>query len=244
MASKNKMKKLGVAAVILMVAVCASALAIALASFLKGGDGGINSLLEGVIIEKEKDPKLRWQTEDTEEDITVTLKTSAGDITFKLDGSAASERLIESAAKFGGEEFATAAENLFIQVPALSGDTVPYEESGLGCFYGAVGFATENGKVYDSLVIIAAKELSGLSRAYISGENFDPERAEFYGSFGGVPEYEGKVEIFGQVIEGFDVLEKIAFAETSGYTGGYVPAQPVSIISVTVSYPKPKGQLE
>ena len=244
MKSRNGMKKLGVFAVIVMILVCAAALAVAVMSFLGGGESPVRDILGGVLIEKEQNPKLTWQTGETEGDVTAVIKTDLGEIVFKLDGSKAAERFIESAGDFGGASFETVAENLFIQVPALTKNAGEYEENELGCFYGAVGFVSEDGKVSDSLVIITAKELSGISKAYVSGENFDLERGEFYESFGGVPEYEGKIQVFGQVIDGFGVLEKIAAAETSGYTGGYAAENPVEIISVTVRYPKPEGQLE
>lgn len=244
MKSRNGMKKLGVFAVVVMILVCAAALAVAVMSFLKGGESPVKDILGGVIIEQEKNPKLIWQTGETEGDVTAVIKTDLGEIVFKLDESKAAERFIESAGNFGGASFETVAENLFIQVPALSKNSEEYEENDLCCFYGAVGFVSEDGKVSDSLVIITANELSGVSKAYISGENFDLERAEFYKDFGGVPEYEGKIQVFGQVVEGFGVLEKIAAAETSGYTGGYAAKNPVEIISVTVCSPKLEGRLE
>ncbi len=244
MRSKNNMKKLGTAAVILMILVCAAAVIVAVIGFLGDGEASIGDFLNGVTVEEDTAPELRWQTSETEGDITAVIETSFGKIVFKLDDSAAAARFISNAGAFGRASFSTIAKDMFIQAPALSSSETDYEENGLGCFYGAVGFAGEDGKIYDSLVIITAKELSGISKAYISGENFDQERAEFYEEFGGVPEYESKVQIFGQVVEGFDVLEKISAVETSGYTGGYSAAEPVEIISVSISYPKTEGQLE
>ena len=64
-----------------------------------------------------------------------------------------------------------------------------------------------------------------------------------------MPEYEGRVFIFGQVISGFEVLDSIAEGRTSGYTGGYAAENPVKIISVSINLPeveerKPESEAE
>lgn len=244
MKKRNPMKVLGTAAVIIMILVCLLALAVAVLSLLTGENPMDDILSGGVLIEKRKDEALAWQTENTEGDIKAEIKTGLGSIVFKIRDEKAAEYFLSEPESFAGAVFDVAAKDLFVQTSPLSKASVPYEESALGCFYGAVGLVSEEGKTYPSLVIIAAEELSGLSRAYISGENFDEERAEFYKSFGGVPEYEGKIQIFGQVTEGFDVLLKIAEAKTSGYTAGFAPEEPVTIISVKVTYPETSGRLE
>ena len=86
------MKKLGVFAVIAMILVCAAALAVAVMSFLGGGESPVRDILGGVLIEKEQNPKLTWQTGETEGDATAVIKTDLGEIVFKLDGSKAAER--------------------------------------------------------------------------------------------------------------------------------------------------------
>lgn len=243
MKRRNPMKALGTAAVVIMILVCLAALVVAALSLLTGEDP-MENVLGGVVIEKRRDEALAWQTEETEGDVRAEVKTSLGSIVFKIHKGKAAEYFLSEPEAFEKAVFNIAAEDLFVQVSPLSKAPVPYEESSLGCFYGAVGLAVEEGKTYPSLVIITAKELSGLSAAYISGENFDAERAELYKSFGGVPEYEGKVQIFGQVTEGFDVLQKIAEAKTNGYTGGFALESPVEIVSVKVTYPETSGRLE
>ncbi len=245
MRSKNNMRKLGMAAVIIMIIVCITAVAVVAISLLNSEEiSPIENLLGSPVIEPETNQKLKWQTSETEGDINAVIETNFGKIVFKLDDSTAANAFISNAGAFGRSYFDTIVENMFVQTGTISGTVASFEENGLACLYGAVGLAAEDGKTYDSIVIITAKELSGFSKAYISRENFDSERSEFYKSFGGVPEYEGKVQIFGQVIEGFDVLEKIAASENSGYTGGYAAEEPVEIISVSINYPKAEGQLE
>ena len=51
MKSRNGMKKLGVFAVIVMILVCAAALAVAVMSFLGGGESPVRDILGGVLLE-------------------------------------------------------------------------------------------------------------------------------------------------------------------------------------------------
>ena len=130
---------------------------------------------------------------------------------------------------------------MFVQCPALSAETFGAEQNELACVYGAVGFAMDGGEISDSLFIVTAKALSGMSSAYISEHGFSAERAALYTEHGGMPEYEGKALIFGQVLSGFDVLDSIAAGKTSGYTGGYTAESPVKILSVTINRPAEEG---
>lgn len=169
---------------------------------------------------------------------TAVIKTELGDITLRLSESSASEEFIalDNFASFDGAEFSVAADNMFIQ-SNISASAFSVEKTGFACIGGAVGFIMNEEEVTPSFVIITNKELSGLSKAYIKEQAFDEEKAALYNDFGGMPEYEEKLNIFAEVISGFDVIEKIAAKNNSGYTGGYVIEEPVKILSVEIIYP-------
>ena len=78
---------------------------------------------------------------------------------------------------------------------------------------------------------------SGNSSAFLKNSGFDEEKTRLYESFGGIPEYEGKILVFGMVTSGFKTVEKIASGENSGYTGGFSAVSPVKINSVEISFP-------
>ena len=197
-----------------------------------------------VAIEEEKSKDLEWQAADAApEDVTATVETEAGAFVLKLYPGAAADKFAELAesGSFDGVAFETAAQKMFTQCPALSAETFGAEQNELACIYGAVGFAMDGGEISDSLFVITADELSGMSRAYASEHDFSAERDALYTERGGMPEYEGKVLIFGQVLSGFDALDSIAAGKTNGYTGGYAAESPVKIFSVTINRPAEEG---
>lgn len=199
---------------------------------------------QSAVIEEEKNKDLLWQTaEASAEDVTAVIETAAGSFTLKLYPGAAADKFaaLGEGGAFSSGEFSVLAKDMFIQCAPLSEESFGAEKNDLGCFYGAVGFVMENGMVTDSLFAVTAKSLSAGSRAFIEENAFSAERAELYESLGGMPEYEGKVMIFGQVTEGFDTLDSIAAGKTNSYTGGYAAESPVKIISVTINRPAEEG---
>ena len=98
-------------------------------------------------------------------------------------------------------------------------------------------FVMEEGTAYPSIVIITAEELSNASKGFLKNSGFDEERIELYENFGGIPEYEGKIAVFGMISSGENVIEKIKNSENSGYTGGFSLLEPIKIKSVEISYP-------
>ena len=46
---------------------------------------------------------------------------------------------------------------------------------------------------------------------------FSPEAVEVYTTLGGTPHLDGAYTVFGEILEGFDVLDRIASAETDAY---------------------------
>lgn len=185
-----------------------------------------------------KNEFLKWQISETEGDIIAVFKTDAGKFEVKLSDSSAAEKFIEldNAGTFDEMEFSVLAENMFIQ-SSLSGESFSAEKNEYACLNGAVGFVFEKGEAAPSIVIITAKELSGTSKAFLSESAFDEGRKTTYEKFGGVPELEEKVLVFGMVVSGSDVIEEIKNGENSGYTGGFSALEPVKINSVEISFP-------
>ena len=234
----KKIKILGIVStifIILIMAVLAVLAAFGFFSYETDPEGKTEIILNPI---ENKNPEYAWQISETGGDITAVIKTSAGDIEIKLADCAAAEKFIglDNSGAFENAEFITLAENMFIQTGTY-GESFPLEQNGFACINGAVGFVMEGENAAPSLVIITAKELSGNSSAFIEKSALDKEKAKLYEEFGGMPEYEGKIAVFGMVLSGTEVIESIASGETSGYTGGYSALEPVKIISVEISYP-------
>ncbi len=58
------------------------------------------------------------------------------------------------------------------------------------------------------------QELDQISRGY--GINFSPEQKEVYSTIGGTPFLDGSYTVFGEVVKGLDVIDKIAAVRTGG----------------------------
>jgi peptidyl-prolyl cis-trans isomerase B (cyclophilin B) len=60
------------------------------------------------------------------------------------------------------------------------------------------------------------------------GKAFSKEQSEAYKSFGGTPHLDGEYTVFGEVIQGLDVIDKIAAVQTEQ------PNKPVKDIKMTI----------
>lgn len=211
---------------------------LALTGVIGGTDKGGSLFGDVQITPEEKYPLFAWQTAATEGGTLAVFETAEGSFTAELSDSAAAQKFIELAENgvFSGKEFSVSAENMFIQ-SSTGGNSFTLEDEGYGCFYGALGFVLDGDSATDSLFVITAKELSGTSKSYLTANSPDESYTAFYEENGGMPQYEGSVLVFAKITEGFDVIEKIASAETSGYTGGYKMTNPVTIDSVIVNVP-------
>ena len=234
----KKLKTLGIVSTIFLVLVMAVFAVFAALGFfeIKTDENGRNEIIFSPFVDKNK--VFDWQVSKTEGDITAVFKTSEGNFEVKLGDCSAAEKFIElkNAGFFDEAEFSVAAENMFIQT-SVSGEGFSIEENEFGCINGAVGFVMEEGKTYPSIVIITAEELSNASKGFLKNSGFDEERIELYENFGGIPEYEGKIAVFGMISSGENVIEKIKNSENSGYTGGFSLLEPIKIKSVEISYP-------
>ena len=168
----------------------------------------------------------------------AVIKTELGEIGISVPESSAGEKFLELAKNgaFDGTEFKTLANDMFIQT-SVPGENFPAEKTEYACIYGTLAFVLEEDFASPDFFIITNKKLSGFSKAYISEKSFPKEKSGLYEKFGGIPEYEGKILVFGMVSSGFKTVEKIAFGENSGYTGGFSAVSPVKINSVEISFP-------
>ena len=230
----KKLKILGIVSMVLLVLILAMFIVLAATGFLKTEKTEESS---GIIISEAKNEFYEWQTKETEGDIAATIKTDFGDIVIKLSDSSASEKFIElsNSGAFENISFNIAAKDMFLQTENC-GEGFLFEKNGFAPINNAVGFVIEDGKAYPSLVIITAKELSKTSSLFLSEKGADKEKTKLYKDFGGVPEYEEKLLVFGMVVSGTEAIEAIFEGENSGYTGGYSILEPVKINELKISF--------
>lgn len=101
---------------------------------------------------------------------------------------------------------------------ARMGDNVNPQKASSGCqFYIVDGTVYDN----DKLNMIAQR----------TGKTFSPEQVQAYTTVGGAPFLDGDYTVFGEVIEGMDVVDKIAAQPKDGADR---PLEDIKIISATV----------
>ena len=84
-------------------------------------------------------------------------------------------------------------------------------------------FYIVQGKVYDDRTLDMFESRMG--------KVFSARQRQAYRTVGGTPNLDGEYTVFGEVIEGLEVVDKIAAVETGRMD---VPVKPVTIISVTI----------
>ena len=238
----KKTKVLAIVAVAFLVLFCVITVALALLGAFSRNktdplSGARDAVLDVLGIEHDESGPLDWQKEPAGDAAVFVTDFGEFKVTlFPSEGTDAFLSLAESG-RLDGEAFSVLAENLFAQVPPLDDSAAELSPSGLAALSGTLGFLLdENKNASTSLVLVTAEKLSGLSRAYLE-ENpgaFDEKRAALYEEKGGVPEYEDRLALFGQVTDGFDVLSVIVKEKTDGYTGGYHAENPVVIRDIRI----------
>jgi peptidyl-prolyl cis-trans isomerase B (cyclophilin B) len=77
-------------------------------------------------------------------------------------------------------------------------------------------------------------ELDVMERNRLGGRKIPAEQREAYKTFGGTPHLDGNYTVFGELISGYDVLDKIAAVPTNKTTAPNRPDTDVKIISATL----------
>ncbi|MDB5208016.1 MAG: peptidylprolyl isomerase [Flavisolibacter sp.] len=75
------------------------------------------------------------------------------------------------------------------------------------------------------------KEMDSIEVVRLQGRKITPERRDYYKTIGGTPQLDGNYTIFGEVVRGQEVVDKIATVLTATGSGRDRPLQDVRILS-------------
>jgi peptidyl-prolyl cis-trans isomerase B (cyclophilin B) len=75
-------------------------------------------------------------------------------------------------------------------------------------------------------------EMDSVEVARLQGRKISPERREYFKTVGGTPQLDGNYTVFGEVVKGLEVVDRIAASETSKGPDRDRPLQDVRILSV------------
>ena len=75
------------------------------------------------------------------------------------------------------------------------------------------------------------KEMDSIEVVRLQGRKISPERRVYYKTIGGTPQLDGNYTIFGEVVRGQEVVDKIAMVPTATGPGRDRPLQEVRILS-------------
>ena len=89
-----------------------------------------------------------------------------------------------------------------------------------------VQFYIVQGRVFND------KSLDSVETYRMNGRKIPADQRELYKTVGGAPHLDQTYTIFGELVYGFDVLDKIALTKTSGRQGGDKPVTDIRIKKV------------
>lgn len=76
------------------------------------------------------------------------------------------------------------------------------------------------------------REMDSIEVVRLNGRKISPERREYMRTIGGTPQLDSNYTVFGEVVRGLDVIDKIANSETSKGTDRDRPLQDVRILKM------------
>lgn len=181
-------------------------------------------------------------------EIKVVMKTTLGDMTFKLfekDIPKAVENFITHAKNdyYNGIIFHRVIKDFMIQGgdptgTGMGGQSIwghSFEDEfsvDYFNFYGALSMANSGPNTNGSqFFVVQAKHVDNMMLAQLEAGGWPKEAIEYYAEKGGTPWLDHRHTVFGQIIDGIDVLEKIAAVET-GFQDK--PKEEVKIVEIVV----------
>lgn len=84
------------------------------------------------------------------------------------------------------------------------------------------------------------KELDSIEVVRLEGKKISTDRRSYYKTIGGTPQLDGNYTVFGEVVQGLEVVDKIAVTQTSRGTDRDRPLQDARIISAKLVKRKKK----
>lgn len=181
-------------------------------------------------------------------DTIAVIKTTKGTIKLYLYPQYAEQTVanfvaLANAEYYNGTEFHRVVEQLLVQAgdpsgtgtggESATGAAVPNEFSSyLHNYYGAVGMASSaTGENLSQFYIITSGKISEETAEKLRAAGYEEAVVDAYVNWGGAPHLDFRYTVFGQVYEGFDVLQKIAEGKVGNEN---YPEDPIEIISITI----------
>lgn len=123
------------------------------------------------------------------------------------------------------------------RIPAEISSKFIMRQGAVCAFHKGIGHHPDKSSNGSQFMIIHGQPLKGYQVKELSLKtkvDYTPEQIKLYEMYGGTPQYDNMYTIFGQVIEGMPVLEKIVHAKTYRSVDGTLPDRPIEDIRMLV----------
>lgn len=123
------------------------------------------------------------------------------------------------------------------RIPAEISSKFIMRQGALCAFHKGVGHHPDKSSNGSQFMIIHGQPLKGYQVKELSLKtkvDYTTEQIKLYEMYGGTPQYDNMYTVFGQVIKGMPILEKIVHAKTYRSIDGKLPDRPIEDIRMTV----------
>jgi len=123
------------------------------------------------------------------------------------------------------------------RIPAEISSKFIMRQGALCAFHKGIGHHPDKSSNGSQFMIIHGQPLKGYQVKELSLKtkvDYTPEQIKLYEMYGGTPQYDNMYTVFGQVIEGMPVLEKIVHAKTHRSVDATLPDRPIEDIRMSV----------
>jgi peptidyl-prolyl cis-trans isomerase B (cyclophilin B) len=123
------------------------------------------------------------------------------------------------------------------RIPAEISSKFIMRQGALCAFHKGIGHYPDKSSNGSQFMIIHGQPLKGYQVKELSLKtrvDYTPEQIKLYEMYGGTPQYDNMYTVFGQVLEGMPVLEKIVQAKTHRSVEPTLPDRPIEDIRMVV----------